>query len=77
MELPDVSPCKVMEAAAFGIVKRVFIGTWQTGANRDLADAEECIFESNLPPMSDQDEDGCGGGAGLGGRSAEIVNVYC
>ena len=48
-----------MEGAALGIVKRVFIGTRNSSRNRDLADAEECIFESNLPTMSgDQDGDG-------------------
>ena len=47
-----------MESSALGIVK-VFIG-----ASRDLSDAEECIFESNLPPMPDQDEDGTGVGGG-------------
>ena len=55
-------------AAALGIVKRVFIGT-RNSRNRDLADAEECILESNFPPMSgDQDEDG-------GGRLGKLMPV--
>ena len=62
----------MMGAAALGIVKRVFIGTWRNVA-RDLSDAEECIFDSNLPPfMSDQEEDGSGA---AGGRFGEIMPV--
>ena len=53
-------------AAALGIVKRVFIGT-RNSRNRDLADAEECILESVLPHMS-QDEDG-------GGRLGKLMPV--